>query len=219
MRDFKFDPQVLFSFSQNDPYKITHSHSSLWDELDENRKKLNFPAIHIDVGSLIHFFTMTARPSTIFEMGSGYGHSSFWYFINPQFLPNKVILTEKRTDLEEVYHSINWPGDWKNRTEYHQGDAFDILEQQKQVDFALIDGVKADYLSFLLKLSPIMPTGGLVFIDNSFWRGSFLDRSIVEKKSSARKIAQLHQFIRETDEWTSVFVPFQDGLTILRKNH
>ena len=113
--------------------------------------------------------------------------------------------------------SVNWPARWQDKMEYHQGDAFDTLSEIGNIDLALIDGVKGDYLKFLLALKNHTQSGALVLIDNSYWRGSFLDDEVVAIKKSPQKIKELHEYIAHSSEWESLFIPFVDGLSILRK--
>ena len=151
-------------------------------------------------------------------MGSGYGHSAFWHFIGAEGLLERVILTEKRSDLQAVYEGMPWPQNWKRRMEYWQGDAFERLAQLDQdFDLFLVDGVKADYRRFVELALPRLSSRGLIAIDNSFWRGSFLNEEVRASKQSAAKIFELHQWIKERRDLQAVFLPFADGLTLVRK--
>lgn len=218
MRNFEFNYQTLTNFSKEAPYlSLSEEELSLLNHLEQIQTKLNFPAINRDVGSFINFMMNFLKPKTIFEMGSGYGHSSFWYFAKNCPMPESVHLTEKRDDLTEQFENIHWPALWRDKIFYEQADAFDVLKKVDQIDFALIDGVKADYLDFLRAVYPKMSKGGVVLIDNSYWRGSFLDQELSRTKDSARKIKELHEFIQTSPLWSSVFVPYVDGLSILMK--
>ena len=221
MRDFKFNFDTLNEFSNSNPYQtIPPELRNLFSKLDENKLNLNFPAIHNDVGSFIQFMMASWKPKTVFEMGSGYGHSAFWFLLGGQQNIQRIHLTERRSDLVEYYQDLPWPSNWLPKIEYHQADAFETLDQVTQdgtpIDLALIDGVKADYLKFLESLETKMTSGGIVLIDNSYWRGSFLDKDLLIKKESARKIKELHDFIAETEKWQGLFIPYLDGLSILR---
>ncbi|MAX65411.1 MAG: hypothetical protein QF441_16385 [Bacteriovoracaceae bacterium] len=220
MKDYPFSFSTLDEFSNNDPYNsVPAEYTKLLNELNHLKKVLNFPAVEENIGHFFQFFMPILKPQKIFEMGSGYGHSAFWFLLGGQQWIDQIILTEKRNDLKEFYHNLSWPTSWLEKLEYHQDDAFHIIEQVDQLDLALVDGVKANYLDFLNILENKMSSHGLVFIDNSFWRGSFLDEHVVAKKQTAKKIAQLHAFIRESSKWDAVFIPFKDGLTCLRKKN
>jgi predicted O-methyltransferase YrrM len=189
---------------------------NLYNLLKKLEVDLNFPAIHDDVGSFISFFFHWLKPKRIFEFGSGYGQSCFWYSLSDHNI-EKVILTEKREDLETVHHALPWSTDWKTKLEYPQEDAFKVFDTLNDFDFILIDGVKADYLEFLEKSYDKLNTGGVVLVDNSYWRGSFLDDAVVAKKKTAANIRALHEYISKTDKFESIFIPFVDGVSLLRK--
>jgi predicted O-methyltransferase YrrM len=156
------------------------------------------------------------NPKIIFEFGSGYGHSAFWFLKGS---PNieQVVLTEKRTDLLIEFEALNWPANWKEKLKYYQEDAFGVLESyEKKIDMALIDGTKSDYLEFLLKLKPKLTKNALIIIDNSFWRGSFLDESC--EQHSAVGIRKFHQYLKESNDLNAYFIPFVDGITLVQFN-
>lgn len=219
VKDHSFSLDKLTTFSNSDPYFFIPRHClGLFEELVRQEKRLRFPALSNDVGSLLAFLTGLNRTKRVFEMGSGYGHSAFWYFIGAGAGLEKVVLTEKRKDLLPVFNALPWPVNWKNRMDYWQGDAFEKLERESgPFDLFLVDGVKADYKKFVELALPKLSRNGLIAIDNSYWRGSFLDPETRAKKASAEKVHELHQWIGKHQEIEAVFIPFLDGLTLVRK--
>lgn len=217
MRDFPFSFDSLNRFSKSLPYSNIPSASiPLYNELKTLEQNYHFPAIRDDIGSFIAFMFHWVKPKRIFEFGSGYGQSAFWYLLGSDSI-EKIILTEKRDDLLKEFEALSWPSDWKMKLEYFQKDAFEVFENESNLDFILIDGVKSDYLEFLEKSVSRLNSHGLILIDNSYWRGSFLDDEIVSKKQTARKIKELHEYIESSQDFESVFLPFEDGVSLLRK--
>ncbi|MBD64413.1 MAG: hypothetical protein CME62_04355 [Halobacteriovoraceae bacterium] len=214
MRDYPLDFNQLFNFSLSCPYESHLKDDPLLTQLNTLKVKLNFPAVTDDVGSLLGFLVQLIKPEVIFEMGSGYGHSAYWYREASPFIKN-IYLTEKRDDLKEHFEHLPWPEDFYKKLDYFQGDAFEKLKEVASLDFLLIDGVKADYLEFLKQALPKMNKGSLAFIDNSYWRGSFLDSSV--KKQSAIKIKELHSFLQNESTVKAIFLPFTDGVTLITK--
>ncbi len=218
MRDYPFSSDELFSFSNSSPYleldsKISHLKSSL----EELKRDLNFPAVEDAVGNFIAQMSSILKPKYVFEMGSYYGHSAFWFLLGASESITQITLTEKRDDLLTHYQKLAWPNSWKEKMRYHNEDAFTVLKDEEEIDLALIDGVKGDYLKFLQELEKKCRSGSVVLIDNAYWRGSFLNPQIREEKSSARKIFELHQHLKESREWHANFVPFKDGLVMAIK--
>lgn len=214
MRDYPLDYKVLHQYAKSLPYGIGTKSSVLLANLDELKNKLNFPAITNDVGALLGLQLKALGVKKIFEFGSGYGHSLFWY--TDLATLEKVVLTEKRDDLRVYFDQLSWPERIKNMTEYFCGDAFARLQADNEIyDFILMDGVKASYLDFLKLAKTRVRIGGIIAIDNSFWRGSFLDPNY-SQKSSAQAIGELHQYVAaQLPDFECVFVPFEDGLSLL----
>lgn len=217
MRDYPFSFNQLNEFSKDLPYgfQADESIQQLYNQLKKKEKEFNFPAIRDDIGKFVSLLFTWVKPKTIFEFGSGYGQSCFWYLLNNSEIES-IILTEKRKDMPSVFESLPWPKKWKEKITYHRADAFVVFKDVETIDFVLIDGVKADYLSFLKECESKISKDGLVLIDNSYWRGSFLDPEVSKNKQTAKNIKSLHQYINESKFWDSVFIPFEDGVTLLR---
>ena len=199
-------------------FSLSDSEKELLDKLEAYEKELNFPAVKKDVGSLLNFLTTLKNPKNIFEFGSGYGHSAFWYLqANSQQLQS-IHLTEKRDDLEAVFHELPWPSDWKSKLVYHQGDAFESLEKiETDFDLVLVDGVKAQYQTFLKTIHQRLKPGAIVIVDNCFWKGRFLDEKELHK-TSPKAIKELHLWLKSQDLYRVSFLPISDGIFLLRKN-
>lgn len=218
MKDYPFNFDTLFDFSNSLPYGGANSeHTELFQQLNQLKEKYNFPAVNNDIGSMLSFLVQLKQPKVIFEMGSGYGHSAFWYHMAASEVLERIYLTERREDLSSEFETLPWPESFKEKMQYHQGDAFDKLAEIESVDFVLIDGQKSDYLRFFKELDSKLCKGGLVAIDNSFWRGSFLDPDLVATKKSARDVAKLHEYLAQNNNYQKLFIPFKDGLTLLIK--
>ncbi len=188
--------------------------TSLKNELDLLKEKYNFPAVKDDVGQFLSFLSAKLNIKSVFEFGSGYGHSAYWYFLNNPSL-EKVILTEKREDLQSEFEQLSWPSQWSEKISYFQQDAFEVLDTVKDIDLFLVDGVKGDYLKFIRLAKEKMSKNGIIIIDNAFWRGLFLDKST--SKNSAKAIGDLHSELANDKSWNKSFLPFRDGVILLSK--
>lgn len=196
--------------------KFSSAESCLFSELEHLKTSFHFPAVKNDVGQLLNFLVQTRNPKTIFEFGSGYGHSAFWYLAQVKNFPSKIYLTEKRTDLVAPYEALPWPSEWKKVLDYYQGDAFERLAQIDQIDLTLVDGQKADYLSFIQKVEPKLTKNALVVIDNAFIKGTFLQEEN-QNKEVVKKTLELFTFIKQSN-YSRVFLPVRDGIILLQKN-
>ncbi len=216
-----FEDQL--NFSENYPLNfLSDSEVEFLNNLNSLKENLNFPAIRDDIGSFFNFLVKNHEVKNIFEFGSGYGHSAFWYFVD-SYLPSKVFLTEKRTDLKEDFISLPWKQEQRDIIEYYQGDAFEklkmLLESDIKIDFFLIDGQKSSYLEFLKASYELISDTGMVLIDNAFWKGSVIKDQLVSK-TSERSIRELDTYLKSREVSTSFnvqYFPFRDGLVLLKK--
>ena len=207
---------LLHQYSESLPYGMDEKFVSLYRALKEAEEKFHFPAVKDDVGSFLSFLSKSHGFETVFEFGSGYGQSAFWFLKNNPKL-TRIYLTEKRDDMQAVFESMPWPEDFFSRMDYYQGDAFQKVNEVDSFDLLLIDGVKADYLKFVQIAEKKLSPKGLVVIDNAFWRGSFLDQELVEKKVSAQNMKALHDYIKASSFWDAQFLPFSDGVILLSR--
>lgn len=217
MKNYPFNFETLDEFSNSLPYEqFSSDEERLYIELLELKKKYRFPAVENNVGSLLSFLTSLVRPKIIFEMGSGYGQSAFWYLVSKSETLDKIYLTERRDDLAAEFEKLSWPKNFKQKLNYFQGDAYEKIKEISNIDLLLIDGQKSDYKKFLSDHYEKLNPGCLVIIDNSYWRGSFLDQEQREKYNSAQSIFDLHEYIKFSDKFEKIFIPFKDGVTVLR---
>lgn len=198
-------------------FVFTPEERKLYSELLELEERLHFPAVKPQVGAFLKSLIHLHKPKIIFEFGSGYGHSAFWYLLAKTSNLSKIYLTEKRDDLEDVFHHLSWPTDWKKKLFYKQGDAFESFKDvDSKIDFLLIDGEKAKYLDFLQTINDSLNEGAIVIIDNAFWKGMFLDQE-KKHKVSPQGILKLHNWLKEQTLFHVCFLPISDGLFLLQK--
>lgn len=212
-----FSLMVSFARSRSEK-KLNESSSKLKIYLDEQKEKLRFPAVDDEVGEFLVLMCDLIAPKSIFEFGSGYGHSCFWYFQSSQ--KNKIqniFLTERRTDLKDIFENGPWQKEEKEKILYHQGDAFEYLESLKNsFDLVLVDGEKATYKNFIEKMEHRLNPGSWVVIDNAFWKGKILDSNDQSRSSEAMK--QMFNYLDETNSvWRSYFLPLSDGVLLLNR--
>lgn len=216
MKKYPLSLTQLHNYSQEQPFiRVGDELNILLEKLEFTRNKLNFPAVNNDVGQFLRFLSSTYCPKKIFEFGSGYGHSAFWYFLDNPAL-EVVYLTEKNPNLHSYFESMPWPSTWKSKMDYYQGNAFEKLKEINDLDLILVDGLKATYLDFLKECETKIRSNGMVIIDNAYWRGSFLDPDLTQKNNSAKAIKELHHYIQNSKKWLASFIPFQDGVILLK---
>ena len=95
--------------------------------------------------------------------------------------------------------------------------ALDTLEQisHNSVDFVFIDADKPSYGRYFDEAMRILRSGGLIFIDNVFWRNKIFKQPITNK--NARAIAAFNEKVKNEDRAEKVMLSIRDGVYLIRK--
>ncbi len=183
-------------------------------EMEAYAAQNNFPIIGPQVGRFLSQIAHIHKPEKIFEMGSGFGYSAYWF---AQGAPDStIILTDhKQENLDRARKWMN-QGKVSARLEFRKGNAVELLkESQDLYDIILIDIDKQDYPeAFRLALEKV-PEGGIILIDNLIWHGRVLNQEV--RDSSTENVREVNRMLFETPGILSTIVPIRDGLGFITR--
>lgn len=160
------------------------------------------------------------RPKTLLEIGTAIGYSAIRI---AEAVPDCQIVTVER-DKERIQRAkafIRESG-FGDRITMIEGDALevDVTEIQSSFDAVFIDAAKGQNMRFFEKFSPLVPAGGVIYIDNIYMHG-LSDLSLEEvprnKRSMIRKLKEFTKWIANHPDYHTTFVPVGDGLLICIK--
>jgi caffeoyl-CoA O-methyltransferase len=83
------------------------------------------------------------------------------------------------------------------------------------VDFVFIDADKPSYGRYFDEAMRILHAGGLIFVDNVFWRNKIFKKPITNE--NARAIAAFNENVRNDDRAEKVMLNVRDGVYLIRK--
>ena len=201
--------------------------NSLETELPEHLAKLEayaieheVPIIRKEAQSLLRFFLELAKPKRILEVGTAIGFSAS---LLCEFMPEDCHLTTiekvpmRIAEAEKNLAALKRSKD----VTFLTGDAEEVLrnlrEQGNQYDFVFMDAAKAQYMSFLAQILPMLPAGALLITDNVLQEGSIVE----SKYSITRRDRTIHMRMREylyelkhNDALTTSIVAVGDGMAL-----
>ena len=160
------------------------------------------------------------NPRNILEIGTAIGYSAMRM---AQALPNvKIVTVERDTARVEKARDFVGRSDVADRITIIEGDALDVEVDhiEKQYDAVFIDAAKGQYQKFFEKYSPLVPSGGVLYIDNMYMHGlSDLDIKEVprRKRTMIRNLHTFTEWIMNHPDYTCAFFPVGDGLLICLK--
>jgi len=184
-------------------------------EMEQLGHERDFPIIDRLVGELVEVLTLSIGAARVFEMGSGYGYSAYWFTraVGPG---GKVICTDTdpaNRDLAESFLSRvhRW-----DRVDYIVGGAQDSLRRTPgQFDVVYNDIDKQDYPdAWQLARERIRP-GGLYICDNVLWSGRVTEAD--DRSASTQAIRRHNQMVYADPTFDACIIPTRDGVLVARK--
>ena len=174
-----------------------------------------FPLAGPVVGAFLQQLALITSARRIFELGSGFGYSAFWF---ARGLPagGSVTLTDwSRGNLDRARDYLGRAGLLDRCRIEPPGDGLNALaEVEPGLDLIFFDQEKADYPRALGLALPKLRSGGLLVADNVLWGGA------VARGETDAATAGLREFLRlihSSEGLASSVLPLRDGVSITWK--
>ena len=174
-----------------------------------------FPIAGQVLGQLLSQLSLLVHASRIFEVGSGFGYSAFWF---ARALEPGATVTLTDFDRENLDRARAWllKAGLLDRCRFEPaGDGLEALARAESgLDIVFLDGEKAEYPRALAIALPKLRPGGLVLADNVLWGGA------VARGESDAATAGLREYTRlifGSEGLVSTIMPVRDGLAITMK--
>ena len=183
-------------------------------EMEQMGNQINFPIVGPLVGRLLYQMAHVISAKTVFEMGSGFGYSAFWFALA---LPENGIVhltdqSQKNSDLAKRYFL---QGNLTHKAQFHVGDAVEILkETNENFDIIFIDLDKESYPKALELAKTKLNLGGLLIADNLLWFGQVLKKC---GDHATEAIKEFNQKLFNDCNFISTLLPIRDGVGIAYK--
>ncbi|MCH7674820.1 O-methyltransferase [candidate division KSB1 bacterium] len=187
---------------------------SVVQEMEEYAEANNFPIVGPLVGRLCYQIVKSINAKRIFEMGSGFGYSTYW-LARGLAGDGKIIFTEY--SQENIKRAEDFLGKTQvlDKVEIIHGDAIEALENRdEEFDLILNDIDKEYYPKSLKVILPRLRKGGILITDNLIWNARVVE---AEPDAQTRSIMEYTKMIYDSpDLWTTI-IPLRDGVGISYK--
>lgn len=189
-------------------------------EMEAYAKENHVPIMELSGIEALNQLLRIQKPKTILEIGTAIGYSAMRMAMA---LPEATIVTVERDPARmEKAREFVARSEVKDRITMIEGDALEVDVElvQSTFDAVFIDAAKGQYQKFFEKYSPLVPSGGVLYIDNMYMHGlSDLDIKEVprRKRTMIRNLKTFSDWIMKHPDYTSAFFPVGDGLLICLK--
>jgi predicted O-methyltransferase YrrM len=185
-------------------------------EMEEEAKERGFPIIGRLVGATVEVLARAVGARRVFELGSGYGYSAYW-FSRAVGEDGEVHCTDGDPENEKkASEYLTRAGLW-SRVRYHVGDAVDSLATvDGQFDIVYNDIDKIGYPAAWKAARNRVRVGGLYICDNVLWSGRVTEEEPQDdvRPGWTEAIKEHNALIANDEDFLSTIVPTRDGVMV-----
>ena len=199
-------------------------------EMDRRATEEGFPTVGPAVGGWLQQLAGLVGAERVFEFGSGFGYSAYWF---ARSLPEdgEIVLTEIDDDELEAAREYFDRGGYADRARFEHGDAVETIERYEgPFEVVLIDNEKHRYVEAFEAVRSKIPTGGVVVADNAM-EGPFAFETVrrlllegpnVSKpddpdSDAAAGVAAYLEHVGSLDAFETTLLPLGEGLAVSRR--
>jgi predicted O-methyltransferase YrrM len=185
-------------------------------EMEALAEKEGFPIIGRLCGRVLEILARSIRAKRIFEMGSGFGYSGYW-FSRAAGSDGEIHLTDMDPDNERKALDFLGRAGLDGPIEYHVGDAFEAFAKADgEFDIVYCDIDKDGYPRAWKEGREKVRVGGFYICDNMLWSGRVTDDPEVtdERPELTQAIKETNQAIAANPDFRSFIVPLRDGVVV-----
>ena len=183
--------------------------------MEQRAERERFPIIGPLVGRFVHQMALTIAARDVFEMGSGFGYST-WWFAQAVGGNGRVVHTEGSAERSGEARKYLERAGLASRVTFEVGDARETIKKYPgPFDIVFIDVDKDGYPAALELARSRVRAGGLILTDNVLWSGRVLDAASTEP--ATRGVLEYDAEAFGAPDLFTTIVPLRDGVAVSLK--
>ncbi|MGX2038825.1 O-methyltransferase [Methylocaldum sp. MU1018] len=187
-------------------------------EMEELARQQSFPIVGRQVGLFLKTLAKSIGAKRIFEFGSGYGYSAYW-FAEAAGPDGRVICSDGDPDnLSKAEYFLGRAGLW-DRIDFRTGFAQNVFQAMPGTfDICYNDVDKGDYPEVWRLARERIRPGGLYIADNVLWHGRVTVENPVDIVPGwTDAIREHNRLIFNDPEFDAFINPTRDGVIVARR--
>ena len=187
------------------------------DEIEKYAKVNNVPIMQKDGIDFLTNYIKDNNINKILEIGSAIGYSS----IKMALVNRDIEITTIEKDYERYNEAV------KNINEFNLNSQINIILDDAlytnitdKYDLIFIDAAKAQNIKFFEKYKKNLNKNGIIITDNLNFHGLANNIENIKSKNLkalVRKINNYKEFLKNNEEFTTIFCEVGDGISISKK--
>lgn len=185
-------------------------------EMEARGEKEKFPIIGPLVGRLCQQLALTISARDVFEMGSGFGYSTFW-FAQAVGEGGRVVHTDGDPKKSADARGYLKRAGLSDRVHFEVGDAIELIKKYPgPFDIIFIDIDKHGYPDALELARSRVRVGGYIITDNTLWSGR-VTQPAAKQNADTKGVIKYNQAAFSAPDLYTTIVPLRDGVAISLK--
>jgi caffeoyl-CoA O-methyltransferase len=185
-------------------------------EMEAEAKEKGFPIVGRMVGVVLEILARSIGAKRVFELGSGYGYSGYW-FSRAVGSDGDLHLTDGDPENEKKAQDyLSRAGLW-DPVRFHVGDAVTSLNATEGTfDIVYCDIDKHGYPEAWRAARDRIRPGGFWICDNTLWSGRVTEGFAEEDSRPAwtAGIKEVNEAVASDPDFLSTILPIRDGDTV-----
>jgi predicted O-methyltransferase YrrM len=184
-------------------------------EMEAEAKEMDFPIIDRLCGVTIEVLARAIGAKRVFELGSGYGYSGYWFSraVGPD---GELHLTDGDPENEKKALDYLGRAGLDGPVRFHVGDAVTSLgATDGEFDVVYCDIDKHGYPEAWVAARERIRVGGLYLCDNVLWSGRVAVPDPDDRRPEwTEAITEHNEAIARDERYISTIVPTRDGVMV-----
>jgi caffeoyl-CoA O-methyltransferase len=196
--------------------QLQRTRDSVLAEMETRGADAKFPIIGPLVGRLCQQVAQSVGARDVFEMGSGFGYST-WWFAHAVGEGGRVVHTDGDAKLSAEAKGWLDRAGLGTRVHYEVGDACEIIKKYPgPFDVVFIDIDKHAYPQALELARSRVRIGGYIICDNALWSGKVL-ASPGKQDADTRGVVRYNKDACGAADLLTTIMPVRDGVALSLK--
>ncbi|MGZ3441871.1 MAG: O-methyltransferase [Polyangia bacterium] len=196
--------------------QLQRTRDPLLADMEARAAASKFPIIGPLVGRLCQQLAQSVGARDIFEMGSGFGYST-WWFAQAVGAGGRVVHTDLDSTMSAEARMWLDKAGLGTRAHYEVGDACEVIKKYPgPFDVVFIDIDKHAYPQALELARSRVRVGGYIICDNALWSGKLLEPAS-RQDADTRGVVRYNKEALSAADLLTTIVPVRDGVALSLK--
>ena len=210
----KFESTLISTQIKNYITELTIDPSKILDEMHDYALKKGIPIVGPLVGNFLLVISLITKSKKIFELGSGFGYSAYW-FAKAVGVDGRIICTDySKENMDKAYYFFKKAG-LENVLEFETGNSLEILNKTDEKFEIIFNDVDKEFYPDVIDIAyDKLIKGGLLITDNVLWNGRVLED---DNLPSTRGVKNFNESICADLRFITSILTLRDGVSISYK--